>query len=199
MRLIVCLIAKLTDWLAHKDLPAFWLAGGVCVLLVVPPASNVGHSLSTPARQLPEQRGAKGEFQKSSIWMFYNKMLSSNQHIQSRLLQEFLLKIFCVFRNLMKLSIFPRDWNVMRLLTSKWESTIFSPFFSYLLPSRTILHYVTHCFALNKTNLFLWKYHILGTCTVASGHLSHTYNMNVIALDTVQHIKPKGGIYFYRA
>lgn len=48
-------------------------------------------------------------------------MLSSNQHvyIQSRLLQEFLLKIFCVFRNLMKLSIFPRDWNVMRLLTSK--------------------------------------------------------------------------------
>uniref|UniRef100_A0A6Q2WTE7 Dedicator of cytokinesis 3 n=1 Tax=Esox lucius TaxID=8010 RepID=A0A6Q2WTE7_ESOLU len=33
-------------------------------------------------------------------------------------LKEFLLKIFCVFRNLMKLSIFPRDWNVMRLLTS---------------------------------------------------------------------------------
>ncbi|KAK7916335.1 hypothetical protein WMY93_012096 [Mugilogobius chulae] len=31
---------------------------------------------------------------------------------------EFLLKILCVFRNLMKLSIFPRDWNVMRLLTS---------------------------------------------------------------------------------
>ncbi|XP_031698019.1 dedicator of cytokinesis protein 3-like [Anarrhichthys ocellatus] len=34
-------------------------------------------------------------------------------------LKEFLLKILCVFRNLMKLSIFPRDWNVMRLLTSK--------------------------------------------------------------------------------
>ncbi|XP_047666216.1 dedicator of cytokinesis protein 3 isoform X1 [Tachysurus fulvidraco] len=33
-------------------------------------------------------------------------------------LKEFLLKIFCVFRNLMKLGIFPRDWNVMRLLTS---------------------------------------------------------------------------------
>uniref|UniRef100_A0A3Q2CXQ0 Dedicator of cytokinesis 3 n=1 Tax=Cyprinodon variegatus TaxID=28743 RepID=A0A3Q2CXQ0_CYPVA len=33
-------------------------------------------------------------------------------------LQEFLLKIFCVFRNLMKLTIFPRDWSVMRLLTS---------------------------------------------------------------------------------
>ncbi|XP_035244114.1 dedicator of cytokinesis protein 3 isoform X6 [Anguilla anguilla] len=33
-------------------------------------------------------------------------------------LKEFLLKIFCVFRNLMKLSIFPRDWNMMRLLTS---------------------------------------------------------------------------------
>ncbi|XP_017306238.1 dedicator of cytokinesis protein 3 [Ictalurus punctatus] len=33
-------------------------------------------------------------------------------------IKEFLLKIFCVFRNLMKLSIFPRDWNVMRLLTS---------------------------------------------------------------------------------
>ncbi|KAF3690419.1 Dedicator of cytokinesis protein 3 Modifier of cell adhesion Presenilin-binding protein [Channa argus] len=35
-------------------------------------------------------------------------------------LKEFLLKILCVFRNLMKLSIFPRDWNVMRLLTSKY-------------------------------------------------------------------------------
>ena len=34
--------------------------------------------------------------------------------------QEFLLKIFCVFRNLMKMSVFPRDWMVMRLLTSKW-------------------------------------------------------------------------------
>uniref|UniRef100_A0AAQ5X5C8 Dedicator of cytokinesis 3 n=1 Tax=Amphiprion ocellaris TaxID=80972 RepID=A0AAQ5X5C8_AMPOC len=33
-------------------------------------------------------------------------------------LKEFLLKMLCVFRNLMKLSIFPRDWNVMRLLTS---------------------------------------------------------------------------------
>ncbi|KAB1264084.1 Dedicator of cytokinesis protein 3, partial [Camelus dromedarius] len=31
---------------------------------------------------------------------------------------EFLLKIFCVFRNLMKMSVFPRDWMVMRLLTS---------------------------------------------------------------------------------
>jgi hypothetical protein len=34
-------------------------------------------------------------------------------------IQEFLLKIFCVFRNLMKMSVFPRDWMVMRLLTSK--------------------------------------------------------------------------------
>nr|XP_033781897.1 dedicator of cytokinesis protein 3 isoform X1 [Geotrypetes seraphini] len=33
-------------------------------------------------------------------------------------LKEFLLKIFCAFRNLMKLSVFPRDWMVMRLLTS---------------------------------------------------------------------------------
>ncbi|KAJ8257946.1 hypothetical protein GJAV_G00191470 [Gymnothorax javanicus] len=33
-------------------------------------------------------------------------------------LKDFLLKIFCVFRNLMKPNIFPRDWNVMRLLTS---------------------------------------------------------------------------------
>ncbi|XP_012925868.1 dedicator of cytokinesis protein 3 isoform X5 [Heterocephalus glaber] len=35
-------------------------------------------------------------------------------------LKEFLLKIFCVFRNLMKMSVFPRDWMVMRLLTSKY-------------------------------------------------------------------------------
>uniref|UniRef100_A0A8B9L2W6 Dedicator of cytokinesis 3 n=1 Tax=Astyanax mexicanus TaxID=7994 RepID=A0A8B9L2W6_ASTMX len=33
-------------------------------------------------------------------------------------MDEFLLKIFCVFRNLMKLSVFPRDWSIMRLLTS---------------------------------------------------------------------------------
>ncbi|XP_036189320.1 dedicator of cytokinesis protein 3 isoform X4 [Myotis myotis] len=33
-------------------------------------------------------------------------------------LKEFLLKTFCVFRNLMKMSVFPRDWMVMRLLTS---------------------------------------------------------------------------------
>lgn len=33
--------------------------------------------------------------------------------------QELLMKILCVFRNLMKLSIFPRDWNIMRLLTSR--------------------------------------------------------------------------------
>ncbi|XP_061114402.1 dedicator of cytokinesis protein 3-like [Conger conger] len=33
-------------------------------------------------------------------------------------LKDFLLKIFCVFRNLMKPNIFPKDWNVMRLLTS---------------------------------------------------------------------------------
>ncbi|XP_072569116.1 dedicator of cytokinesis protein 3-like isoform X1 [Paramormyrops kingsleyae] len=33
-------------------------------------------------------------------------------------LKEFLLRIFCMFRNLMKLSVFPRDWVVLRLLTS---------------------------------------------------------------------------------
>ncbi|XP_031756991.1 dedicator of cytokinesis protein 3 isoform X3 [Xenopus tropicalis] len=33
-------------------------------------------------------------------------------------LKEFLLKIFCVFRNLLKLSVFPPDWTVMRLLAS---------------------------------------------------------------------------------
>ncbi|XP_062923856.1 dedicator of cytokinesis protein 3 isoform X7 [Mobula hypostoma] len=33
-------------------------------------------------------------------------------------LKDFFLKIFCVFRNLMKLSVYPRDWMVMRLLTS---------------------------------------------------------------------------------
>ncbi|KAG5279466.1 hypothetical protein AALO_G00078090 [Alosa alosa] len=43
--------------------------------------------------------------------------LLNNFHSKDEL-KEFLLKIFCVFRNLMKLSIFPRDWSVMRLLTS---------------------------------------------------------------------------------
>uniref|UniRef100_A0A8C7IJR2 Dedicator of cytokinesis 3 n=1 Tax=Oncorhynchus kisutch TaxID=8019 RepID=A0A8C7IJR2_ONCKI len=43
--------------------------------------------------------------------------LLNNFHSKEEL-KEFLLKIFCVFRNLMKLTIFPRDWSVMRLLTS---------------------------------------------------------------------------------
>ncbi|VTJ82438.1 Hypothetical predicted protein, partial [Marmota monax] len=42
--------------------------------------------------------------------------IMSKSHAQEA---EFLLKIFCVFRNLMKMSVFPRDWMVMRLLTSK--------------------------------------------------------------------------------
>ncbi|XP_061642302.1 dedicator of cytokinesis protein 3-like isoform X2 [Phyllopteryx taeniolatus] len=42
------------------------------------------------------------------------------ENFQSKeVLKEFMMKIWCVFRNLMKLSIFPRDWNVMRLLTSR--------------------------------------------------------------------------------
>lgn len=44
---------------------------------------------------------------------------AANGFLFSPVQQEFLLKIFCVFRNLMKMSVFPRDWMVMRLLTSK--------------------------------------------------------------------------------
>ncbi|XP_049341467.1 dedicator of cytokinesis protein 3-like isoform X2 [Astyanax mexicanus] len=44
--------------------------------------------------------------------------LLNNFHSKDEL-KEFLLKIFCVFRNLMKLSVFPRDWSIMRLLTSQ--------------------------------------------------------------------------------
>ncbi|MGH0177420.1 UNVERIFIED_CONTAM: hypothetical protein FKN15_075251, partial [Acipenser sinensis] len=40
------------------------------------------------------------------------------QHLLDNFQSKEELKIFCVFRNLMKLSIFPRDWMVMRLLTS---------------------------------------------------------------------------------
>uniref|UniRef100_A0AAZ3QLB1 Dedicator of cytokinesis 3 n=1 Tax=Oncorhynchus tshawytscha TaxID=74940 RepID=A0AAZ3QLB1_ONCTS len=46
----------------------------------------------------------------------FNHLLDNFQSKEE--VKEFLLKIFCVFRNLMKLSIFPRDWNVMRLLTN---------------------------------------------------------------------------------
>ncbi|MGH0154960.1 UNVERIFIED_CONTAM: hypothetical protein FKN15_051224, partial [Acipenser sinensis] len=42
------------------------------------------------------------------------------QHLLDNFQSKEELKIFCVFRNLMKLSIFPRDWMVMRLLTSKY-------------------------------------------------------------------------------
>uniref|UniRef100_A0A3B4DDJ9 Dedicator of cytokinesis 3 n=1 Tax=Pygocentrus nattereri TaxID=42514 RepID=A0A3B4DDJ9_PYGNA len=42
--------------------------------------------------------------------------LLNNFHSKDEL-KEFLLKIFCVFRNLMKLGVFPRDWSIMRLLT----------------------------------------------------------------------------------
>ncbi|XP_035392220.1 dedicator of cytokinesis protein 3-like isoform X4 [Electrophorus electricus] len=44
--------------------------------------------------------------------------LLNNFHSKDEL-KEFLLKIFCVFRNLMKLGVFPRDWSIMRLLTSQ--------------------------------------------------------------------------------
>ncbi|GAA6088698.1 dedicator of cytokinesis protein 3-like [Tachysurus ichikawai] len=44
--------------------------------------------------------------------------LLNNFHSKDEL-KEFLLKIFCVFRNLMKLGVFPRDWSAMRLLTSQ--------------------------------------------------------------------------------
>uniref|UniRef100_A0A8K9Y208 Dedicator of cytokinesis 3 n=1 Tax=Oncorhynchus mykiss TaxID=8022 RepID=A0A8K9Y208_ONCMY len=40
----------------------------------------------------------------------FNHLLDNFQSKEE--VKEFLLKIFCVFRNLMKLSIFPRDWNV---------------------------------------------------------------------------------------
>uniref|UniRef100_A0A4W3GY78 Dedicator of cytokinesis 3 n=1 Tax=Callorhinchus milii TaxID=7868 RepID=A0A4W3GY78_CALMI len=46
----------------------------------------------------------------------YQQLLDNFQSKEE--LKEFLLKIFCVFRNLMKLSVYPRDWMVMRLLTS---------------------------------------------------------------------------------
>lgn len=158
MRLIVCLIAKLTDWLTHKDLPAFWLAGGVCVLLVVPPASNVGHSLSTPARQFPEQRGAKGEFQKSSIWMFYNEMFSSNQHIYNPVSCRSSCWRFSVCSETWWSSVYSR---VTGTSCDCWPASEnqpffplffpfcflpepFFPFFPFLLPSRTVLHNVKH-------------------------------------------------------
>ncbi|MEQ2176052.1 hypothetical protein GOODEAATRI_024125, partial [Goodea atripinnis] len=44
---------------------------------------------------------------------------------------EFLLKIFCVFRNLMKLTIFPRDWSVMRLLTSQLSAAFLNSSLSH--------------------------------------------------------------------
>uniref|UniRef100_A0A452V9A9 Dedicator of cytokinesis 3 n=1 Tax=Ursus maritimus TaxID=29073 RepID=A0A452V9A9_URSMA len=40
------------------------------------------------------------------------------QHLLDNFQSKDELKIFCVFRNLMKMSVFPRDWMVMRLLTS---------------------------------------------------------------------------------
>ncbi|XP_078065472.1 dedicator of cytokinesis protein 3 isoform X3 [Mustelus asterias] len=46
----------------------------------------------------------------------YQQLLDNFQSKEE--LKDFLLKIFCVFRNLMKLSVYPRDWMVMRLLTS---------------------------------------------------------------------------------
>ncbi|XP_062855261.1 dedicator of cytokinesis protein 3-like [Trichomycterus rosablanca] len=44
--------------------------------------------------------------------------LLNNFHSKDEL-KEFLQKIFCVFRNLMKLGVFPKDWSVMRLLASQ--------------------------------------------------------------------------------
>ncbi|XP_036388838.1 dedicator of cytokinesis protein 3-like isoform X2 [Megalops cyprinoides] len=48
--------------------------------------------------------------------LHFQRLLDSFQSTEE--LKDFLLKIFCVFRNLMKPNTFPKDWNVMRLLTS---------------------------------------------------------------------------------
>uniref|UniRef100_A0A3Q2XU00 Dedicator of cytokinesis 3 n=1 Tax=Hippocampus comes TaxID=109280 RepID=A0A3Q2XU00_HIPCM len=60
--------------------------------------------------------------------------LLNNFHSKEEL-KEFLLKIFCVFRNLMKLTIFPRDWSVMRLLTSQLSSNSSVVKVTLVLPS----------------------------------------------------------------
>ncbi|XP_028908593.1 dedicator of cytokinesis protein 3 isoform X1 [Ornithorhynchus anatinus] len=46
----------------------------------------------------------------------YRHLLESFQSKDE--LKEFLMKLFCVFRNLMKMNVYPRDWMVMRMLTS---------------------------------------------------------------------------------
>uniref|UniRef100_A0A6Q2XH88 Dedicator of cytokinesis 3 n=1 Tax=Esox lucius TaxID=8010 RepID=A0A6Q2XH88_ESOLU len=53
--------------------------------------------------------------------------LLNNFHSKEEL-KEFLLKIFCVFRNLMKLTIFPRDWSIFVLVCSLYK--VWNSFFS---------------------------------------------------------------------
>lgn len=96
-------------------------------------------------------------------------------------LQEFLLKLFCVFRNLMKLSIFPRDWNVMRLLTSKWDPTVTVSMWSlevvFVLwpPKCTSSDDVETARMLIESNLLqLWKHNVvfIQIRTTCSTHLA---------------------------
>uniref|UniRef100_A0A8D1BTR6 Dedicator of cytokinesis 3 n=1 Tax=Sus scrofa TaxID=9823 RepID=A0A8D1BTR6_PIG len=70
--------------------------------------------------------GSQGEYVSCLLSLLRQMCDTHYQHLLDNFqskdeLKEFLLKIFCVFRNLMKMSVFPRDWMVMRLLTTSTE------------------------------------------------------------------------------
>uniref|UniRef100_A0A8C4M0S0 Dedicator of cytokinesis 3 n=1 Tax=Equus asinus asinus TaxID=83772 RepID=A0A8C4M0S0_EQUAS len=70
--------------------------------------------------------GPQGEYVSCLLSLLRQMCDTHYQHLLDNFqskdeLKEFLLKIFCVFRNLMKMSVFPRDWMVMRLLTTSTE------------------------------------------------------------------------------
>lgn len=109
----------------HAYLSSSLCAGGICFLSSLSAPTNDRDPLPPSSEQLPQQGGAEG----GKLWaqqdyrIFCCGLLSTYRdsiNIVNIFMQEFLLKIFCVFRNLMKLTIFPRDWSVMRLLTSQW-------------------------------------------------------------------------------
>lgn len=118
-----CCAAQPSSTLSKKLLKVVFSlpgAGGVCFLPPLSAPADDGAPLSPPTQQLPQQRGAEGEALANTPTLLDFSRPTDVLHLFFLFFpQEFLLKIFCVFRNLMKLTIFPRDWSVMRLLTSQ--------------------------------------------------------------------------------
>uniref|UniRef100_A0A6Q2X0G6 Dedicator of cytokinesis 3 n=1 Tax=Esox lucius TaxID=8010 RepID=A0A6Q2X0G6_ESOLU len=158
------LLVDLCDWLTCVHLCSYWQGEYVSCLLSL-------------LRQMSD--------------IHFQNLLDNFQSKEE--LKEFLLKIFCVFRNLMKLSIFPRDWNVMRHIF--YTSTTPLPNFT---TSSTPLPHLYH----TSTTPLLHLYHTSTTPLLQLYHTSttplpHLFYTSTKLLLHLYHTSTKLLLYLY--